>query len=536
MKLSDIINEELIKRLHALTQKVVDKLNKFDTRVTDTNPYTIRMISSFIELITANPNYQEWILRQALINPEYFTTVDKNDLIKLLADFLRYQHQLPHPNINHYTIQELIKEIDELSRNDIGLPNTKLRVKDPLSLPGVTLEATKGDVKIYKITDPTSLAELGEGSKWCTRKSYTPCRAAAYLDKSPQIIVTHKNRLVAQFAENLSEIKDLENEPLALDQLKKLLPSSYIDKKINDGFVALGPPAKNGDFQNLSYMERTILAERIKIYGMMKEQADPKIISLIRQWPEKLVDYKLHHNVEFEPQELKYLVKIDASKAVKIAAQLVNASSEIESEMFRICTQLSSWNNSYIDSVKLYYKNHQWRLEQAKLITMELGVKTAARFAIEILKKPWPELEAKLATSVSGIIYNTSQNSLQLYTQYVIQAKQAQSLEYQQYVEEQLQSLTFYNHHTQYLNTVEEAIDYISALNIKNWTKPLEMLKQSKQELIQKWREIVDKDPSMANLNIIDRIVREASQIEEKYENILSGFWTQYRLDDHDQF
>ena len=36
MKLSDIINEELIKRLHALTQKVVDKLNKSDNENTAT--------------------------------------------------------------------------------------------------------------------------------------------------------------------------------------------------------------------------------------------------------------------------------------------------------------------------------------------------------------------------------------------------------------------------------------------------------------------------------------------------------------------
>lgn len=512
MKLSHILNEALIKRLHALTQKVVDKLNKSNDDNTATNPYTIRMMSSFIELITANPNYQEWILRQMLTSPEYFTAVSHTDLSKLLADFLTYQHQLPHPNINQYTIQELVKEIDELDKTEIELPNTKLKVKDPLSLTGVTLEASQGQIKIYKITDAISLAELGEGSKWCTRRSYPQCRAEAYLDYSPQIIITYKNRLVAQFAENLSEIKNLENEPLELDQLKKVLPSSYIDKKINDGFVALGPPAKNGDFPSLSYMERTILAEKIKKYGMMKEQADPKIINLIRQWPEKLVEYKVHHDLEILPQELKYLMQTDPARAVKIASQLDHPTSDIEKEMlYDLMT--AARQPDYAESVKLYYRNNPQRIDQAKVLTLEMGVPIATRFACEILKRQWPELEAMLATSGSHI---------QRYTKYAIQAKQAQSIEYQQYMEEQLQGINLFNYHDMFLRTISAAMDYVSALNIKTWTKPLEILKQAKQDLIQRWQKVVEKDPSMVNLEIIDRIIKEASAVEDQYEQILA--------------
>ena len=532
MKLSSIINEELIKRLHALTQKVVDKFNQFantDGR-TSANPFTVRMVSSFIELITSNPNYQEWLLRQSLANPEYFTTVDQNDLKKLLADFLNFQHQLPNPNINNYTVQELAKEIDEIYQAEIGLPrlpNTRLRIKNPQELPGVTLEATEGSIKVYKVTDPTSLAELGEGSKWCTRKSYPKCRAATYLQQSAQIILAYKDRLIAQFAEDLSEIKNLENEPLEPEELAKLLPSSYIEKQIQNNIEAL----EAGELQSYpaDYPERAKLAETIKTYGMMKGQVDQKIISLLRPFAVNLLDYKIHHNVEIQPQELNDLMKIDASRAVKIASQLVNDSSEIESVMLRKGAQFSfENNNSYIDSIKLYYKNHPWRLEPAKLLVMELGEHTAATFAIGILKQPWPELETRLATSNP---WRNRQNAedprmhrlkIRLFTQYVIKAKQAQSLEYQQFFEEQLQSLIFYNHHTQYLDTVEEAIHYISALNIKNWTKPLEMLKQSKQELIQKWQNIFDIDPDTEILSIIERIIKEASQIEEAYEKILN--------------
>ncbi len=506
MKLSHILNESLIKRLHALTQKVVDKLNKSDDDNTATNPYTIRMMSSFIELITANPNYQEWILRQMLTSPEYFTAVSHTDLSKLLADFLTYQHQLPHPNINQYTIQELVKEIDELDKNEIELPNTKLRVKDPLSLPGVTLEATKGQIRVFKITNATSLAELGEGSKWCTRKSYPQCRAAAYLEISPQMIITFKNRLVAQFAENLSEIKDLENESLEPKQLSKLLPPSYIDKKINDTFEALG------DFQSLSYMDRTILAEKMLNYGMMKEQADQRILDLIRQWPQKLVKYRVHHNLEIPSRELKYLMQTDPARAVKIASLLNQPTPDIEKEMlYDLMT--AARQPDYAESVKLYYRNNPQRINQAKLLTLEMGVPIATRFACEILKRPWPELEAMLATSISNV---------QRYTKYTIQAVQAQSIEYQRYIEEQLREINLLNYHDMFLGTISAAMDYISVLNIKNWTKPLERLKQSKQDLIQKWQKAYEKDPAIKNLEIIARILREASAAEDQYEQIIA--------------
>jgi len=510
VKLSSIINEELIKRLHALTQKVVDKFNQF----ANTDVFTVRKVSYFIELITTNPNYQEWLLRQSLANPEYFTTVDQNDLIKLLADFLNFQHQLPNPNINHYTVQELAKEIDEIYQAQIGLPrlpNTRLRIKDPQELPGVTLEATEGSIKAYKVTDPNSLAELGEGSKWCTRKSYPNCRAATYLQQSAQIILVYKDRLIAQFAEDLSEIKNLENESLEPEVLAKLLPPSYIDKKINDTFEALGQE-KNEDFQSLSYMDRTILAEKMLNYGMMKEQADQRILDLIRQWPQKLVKYKVHHNLEIPSRELKYLMQTDPARAVKIASLLNVPTPDIEKEMlYDLMT--AARQPDYAESVKLYYKKNPQRLNQAKLLTLEMGVPIATRFACEILKRPWPELEAMLATS----IVNT-----QRFTKYAIQAVRARSIEYEQYIEKQLQEINLFNYHDMFLRTISAATDYISALNIKNWTKPLELLKQSKQDLIQRWQKAVEKNPAMKDLEIVDRIVKEASEAEDQYEQIIA--------------
>jgi len=72
----------------------------------------------------------------------------------------------------------------------------------------------------YIVEDAESLKDLGEGSKWCTRRSFHSPQAEIYLgDHGPQIVVVYNGRLIAQFSADLEEIKNQENDDIGLNDL-----------------------------------------------------------------------------------------------------------------------------------------------------------------------------------------------------------------------------------------------------------------------------------------------------------------------------
>jgi hypothetical protein len=80
---------------------------------------------------------------------------------------------------------------------------------DPSKMPGVKVYARGGPYVILRSTNPTSLAEIGEGSIWCTRKSYKPeSLAPSYLQRYGAIYTIFKNgKQFAQYTPNYTEIQ-----------------------------------------------------------------------------------------------------------------------------------------------------------------------------------------------------------------------------------------------------------------------------------------------------------------------------------------
>ncbi len=65
---------------------------------------------------------------------------------------------------------------------------------NPVNLPGVTwLADGPGNMKFYNVRNADSLAQIGEGTKWCTRKSFPNCQAWNYLNRFGSLIVGYKD-------------------------------------------------------------------------------------------------------------------------------------------------------------------------------------------------------------------------------------------------------------------------------------------------------------------------------------------------------
>ena len=96
---------------------------------------------------------------------------------------------------------------------------------DLLSLPGVELYREDGLYKIYKVTDANSLAELGEGTKWCTRKSYPDCQAGEYLDEHGHIFLVLKDgKKFAQYTPGYDQVMDVKDRQFEVPKgLAKLM-------------------------------------------------------------------------------------------------------------------------------------------------------------------------------------------------------------------------------------------------------------------------------------------------------------------------
>lgn len=123
---------------------------------------------------------------------------------------------------------------------------------DPMTLPGVSVIEDRPDLTLYKVTDPDSLAKIGEGTKWCTRYSYSNSSntAASYLKRFPYLVVGYKNgRPYVQFNPDYSQVMDVTDRMFHNtnpDEAKKLdLPPPEIVKKGVPTIIPQGKPFRH---------------------------------------------------------------------------------------------------------------------------------------------------------------------------------------------------------------------------------------------------------------------------------------------------
>lgn len=218
MKIRDILLE-VTNRVRPLLVKIAAK-NNLDTSAAE-------LFEKSIDSITENPNYQQWLAQQLVSysyqNPamdiddwaKFFNSKNWLDLKSALDNFLSQKDKLSEKNINKYSMSEVLDKFSDENFKVFGeVSSTLLRI-DPRQLDGVKLVKSVGGVKTYEVSQANSLAELGRGSKWCTRAGYKECRAEYYIDTyGITFVATVNGRLVSQWTPLAGQVKDINNDDL----------------------------------------------------------------------------------------------------------------------------------------------------------------------------------------------------------------------------------------------------------------------------------------------------------------------------------
>lgn len=191
----DVILEEINK----------DQLNSTAVAI-DTDPITLR---TWVEKTDPTPkkSFSVWILRG--LKKGDFRTEDEIRIRNILNRFIQLRNANKIEDIMKFpTIHDLETKIDQLT--GVGSKRQGFAGVDPTTLPGVWEYPKKSDITYYRVSDVNSLAEIGEGTKWCTRKSYPNCQAKNYISRFGSLIVAYKDgKPFAQITPDYRQVKDV---------------------------------------------------------------------------------------------------------------------------------------------------------------------------------------------------------------------------------------------------------------------------------------------------------------------------------------
>lgn len=184
-------------------------------------------LASIINDIDPTNKYVEWVLRQIRFQnirvPE-----DNNRVKEVINQFKQHQSRLPQRDLNQYkTIHDVEEALDTVTGT--GSKREGAFQVNPEELPGVKLINQDGDYKLWEVSDPESLAIMGEGTKWCTRKSYKDCQAKSYIDDQTVIyIISQSNTPIIQFTPDFEQVMDRSDNSIDLTKFTNLLkPLEY---------------------------------------------------------------------------------------------------------------------------------------------------------------------------------------------------------------------------------------------------------------------------------------------------------------------
>ena len=238
--------------------------------------------------------YLPWVLKQ-IINRYLDISDDKDRLLQAFRKFKEYKQFLETKDINQYGdithLETALSEVEGQTSKRKGYHG-----KDFRKLPGIKVVAKEGHQTLVAVTDPESLAQLGLGTRWCTRADYEGAffnpdegvvGANWYLDKYQHIFLVFDGLVPQiQFTPSLSEVKDRNNVETDLPAwvVGYLLETGKI--KLKGAFNRLGPEA---GFDGGSIIERSPVLEK----AILSEK-DPEWMHYIvkyaqaigQRWPE----------------------------------------------------------------------------------------------------------------------------------------------------------------------------------------------------------------------------------------------------------
>lgn len=159
---------------------------------------------------TENKGFSVWLLRG--LKKQWIRLEDGERAKQALERFIQLRRVNRIGDIMQYPhINDLETAIDSLS--GVGAKRQGFSGVDPETLPGVEKWKETKDITFYKVANADSLAEIGEGTKWCTRKSYGTglnSQANYYIKQYGFIIVGYKDgKPFVQLNPDYSQVMDV---------------------------------------------------------------------------------------------------------------------------------------------------------------------------------------------------------------------------------------------------------------------------------------------------------------------------------------
>lgn len=286
---------------------------------------------------------------------------DSHRVKETLAQFEKHKSLLVNKDINQYN-----KLSDIESSINLALGKKEESHIASLNIPGVKIVNQYKNFTTLEITDTEALKDIGEGTKWCTRRSYPDCRASKYLDEYGKIfIVLQDQKPFIQYTPDYDQIMDVNDNEISKD-------SEGIINQVISKIIPL--PDFNIFKEQTDEGEKTLSNYLYKVSNDKNEELEKIIVDK----PKYAHTYAYEVIGERWPEAENYIAK-DADTAVSYAM--------------------------------VFLKGKRWPLAEQTIIN---NPREAAKYALNVIKGRWPEAERIIAKDP---------NAAYQYTEHVLNAK-----------------------------------------------------------------------------------------------------------------
>lgn len=184
-------------------------------------------LESSINEIDPSGKYGIFILK-LIANKNVRVPEDNIRIKEAIDNFVKYKHKLDVKDINKYSS---LRDVETAVEPYLGSKPKRKGGLDIniLSLPGVEVVNRYKNFTTIMVTDPESLMQIGEGTKWCTRGSYVNCQAKAYINEYSAIyVVLEDNVPIIQYTPDFEQVMDRNDVSLSIhkpiDNIDEIIP------------------------------------------------------------------------------------------------------------------------------------------------------------------------------------------------------------------------------------------------------------------------------------------------------------------------
>lgn len=223
-------------KLSMIIETVQDQLEEISTA------YNIEQKELQHKLKTTTKKHWKWVLNQLYkdLQQNIKFNLDSyiNEIIPVLQTFDKVKKKLPSNDINKYkNIEELMTAVQpykELTSVSLGRDVSKI-LELAEEYESAILINKDGPVSTYAITDDETLADIGMGTKWCTRADYPECAAYDYIAEYGVVyVMLVNNKPFIQYTPDYQQIMYINDKPVEEPEHLKLIPRPQLDENLSD--------------------------------------------------------------------------------------------------------------------------------------------------------------------------------------------------------------------------------------------------------------------------------------------------------------